>query len=113
MINDRGFDKQFAFMVLLNDTLGQSQSQTPTTTLGCEAGLENRLEFASGNALARIGNVNMHVMQLLYDVNNDDAFPVHGIHSVFANILYHPFEQIPVERQNNAFFRLVEFDIDL
>lgn len=52
----RGGHVNTPVVVLVDDTLGQSESQPPTAFLGGKAGVKNRLVVLARNTFAGIGN---------------------------------------------------------
>ena len=111
VVDDGRFHEQLALVVLVDDTTGQREAETPTTAFRRVAGREDALLHLDGNAFARVGNVHKHPVLLLQDVDGDGTLAIHGIHGVFAEVFNHPLKQIAIKWNNNGgVFGPVEMD---
>ena len=84
------FDENMAVVILLDNALGERESESPAALLGGKAGLENRLEVAVGNAAPRVGEEDACATRMCLCRNRDAAAGFHGIDGILAEVLHHP-----------------------
>ena len=82
--NDRGFHENLAFVVVLDDALGQGKAETPAAFLAREARVEHLVDLRLRNALTRVAQVEVDVIAVVDEVESDFAVVAHGIDGVFG-----------------------------
>src|SRR5580658_5950174 len=86
-------DEERALMVLLDDPFGEAEAEAPAALLGGEAGFEDLLEVAGGDAFAGVGDVDQDLFFQVLDIDRDGAFAFHGVKGVFKEVFDHPVKQ--------------------
>ena len=86
-------DEELAFVVLFDDPFGEAKAEPPAALFGGEAGFEDLLEVAGGNAFAGVGDIDQDLFFQVLDVDRDGAFAFHGVKGVFEEIFDHPVKQ--------------------
>ena len=78
------FYENMAVVILLDNALGERESESPATLLGGKARLENRLEVAVGNAAPRVGEEDACATRMCLCRNRDAAAGFHSIDGILA-----------------------------
>ena len=89
----RVFHEYAAFMIFLNDSFCQRQSQAPAAFFSCKARFENISYVLFLYTFACVSNFNDYSRCRLLDMKPYCAASFHCIYSVFTQIFDYPFEE--------------------
>lgn len=98
MSGDGVFEEEASAVVLVDDASGQGQAEAPAAALGGEAAVEDALLHRGTHALAGVADVDVDVAGVLRAHDGHGAGAFHGVDGVLAEVLYHPLEEVPVQR---------------
>ena len=82
-----------ASVIFLHNPFGKCEPQSPASFFCGVSGIEYCLEILSGNPFAGISDFYPHDIFFGPRGYVESAFPLHGVNSIFCQILHHPFYQ--------------------
>ena len=89
-------------VILLDDALGQRQTETPAALLCGEAGFENVGNVFLADALAGVAHLNDYALGLFLHPQGNASLTAHGVDGVFAEVLDNPLEERRVDGDNDV-----------